>query len=662
MTRDEISIDQTLHGYRHGHELLASSLELSSIDKRKMLYLSDVSGSEFTENFDGYLEGYPISGDSYVISRTWKATEMKRPGCVWTHSLIISKQDLNKINSFHDVGTLHRRPGSIEDSLFYRNKITTRLMEDGVPNTDFSSFALVSSFALNQDKQFIVPIRDRVESEKDIEVLWQLLNGEQRYSLSFCCGYLSSSQPAKDSFQLAFIPKTGKRFSWDKATAIYLDGANSLSSAQRLHSDEYLEVLIFLFRELGLSESTSNFADELFNVLSEADISGLRKVAASFEFSRFLAIKLFGPSGVRFNATSRIDEVDLIMAIIIEKNLREIEELKIFERIDRLPYDEKFAVFEELIYINNENDRSLIINLYEGSFSQERIQIRRAPSWLIVYFITNGRPFDISVLRSTPKNEILSVISQSWSENPKATFKYLKETQGLLDLKDVCIWLLLNASESEFGDILFGLNINLGSLSYHDLERLLHKHPRQLIATLSLADVPERLAIDIFAKSIEIKRVDIFFEKLSGLSPHTLKWNDNFWFEIISLCAGYDSPDSNRLFVELYTYVMELFRKNSSWGNRFRLSALLPFGRLFKRFDAPENLRLALVDLFMSKRISAKDLLSCLDTKNEAWEFVDVLNQLKIKERLEFLSALKAFSGTKNEEDKVYFLVDNVYI
>lgn len=104
-------VQQTLHGYSDGHRLIAGSLTLSSADARTMQVMSDLSGPGVKPAASGYLTGYPLEGSGkYVLSRTWAAPEMPRPGCVWTHSLIVENADLATMSSAADLLAAFRRP------------------------------------------------------------------------------------------------------------------------------------------------------------------------------------------------------------------------------------------------------------------------------------------------------------------------------------------------------------------------------------------------------------------------------------------------------------------------------------------------------------------------------------------------------------------------
>lgn len=86
-----ITAEVQIHGYRKGHQLLASSVTLSKDDQAVVDRLSDVAGPlRPREQFAPYLSAYPLpSGTYYVIARTWQDLTVSRAGCVRTKSLLI---------------------------------------------------------------------------------------------------------------------------------------------------------------------------------------------------------------------------------------------------------------------------------------------------------------------------------------------------------------------------------------------------------------------------------------------------------------------------------------------------------------------------------------------------------------------------------------------
>lgn len=90
-----IEVNQAVHGYQEGHRLLCSSTLVDQKDSKTMVIMSDASGPGSTIPDSGYITGYPLANSGiYAFARTWAATEKNRPGCVWTHTLLI---DFGKI-------------------------------------------------------------------------------------------------------------------------------------------------------------------------------------------------------------------------------------------------------------------------------------------------------------------------------------------------------------------------------------------------------------------------------------------------------------------------------------------------------------------------------------------------------------------------------------
>lgn len=165
-------IEQVLHGYSEGHRLLASSTtELSLSDRRKMSLLSDWNEYVSAQDDDSsYLTCYSLPDSPYyVVAKTWYADEKERPGCVWTHSLLI---DLRAFTGFFDYLLLF--------SYFKQPK-----------GGDYSLYE--ESIEISDDDR-----RERIAGDyEDIPSLdywlWQMLENKQALMLTYQ-GYSSKSQ------------------------------------------------------------------------------------------------------------------------------------------------------------------------------------------------------------------------------------------------------------------------------------------------------------------------------------------------------------------------------------------------------------------------------------------------------------------------------------
>src|SRR6266853_1393530 len=105
------AIHQFLHGYSEGHRLLQGSLKLPNDLARLMLRMSDLSGTSVVNGFEQYITGYPLDSiNAYALAMTWYAPEMPRPGCVWTHTLVLPSQAMATIPSLNSLTPLFKRP------------------------------------------------------------------------------------------------------------------------------------------------------------------------------------------------------------------------------------------------------------------------------------------------------------------------------------------------------------------------------------------------------------------------------------------------------------------------------------------------------------------------------------------------------------------------
>lgn len=91
VTSPRTVVHQQLHAYRGGHELLASSIRMETMDQDLIDRLSDLAGPIGPgEKFAPYLTLYPLpTSDYYVFARTWQDLSAPRAGCVITRSLVI---------------------------------------------------------------------------------------------------------------------------------------------------------------------------------------------------------------------------------------------------------------------------------------------------------------------------------------------------------------------------------------------------------------------------------------------------------------------------------------------------------------------------------------------------------------------------------------------
>ena len=87
----DLTIHQLVHGYEHGHSLLAASTELERDDLDLIGRLSDLSGALGPDlGLCSYLSFYPLpSKRFFAVARTWPDESASRSGCVLTQTILI---------------------------------------------------------------------------------------------------------------------------------------------------------------------------------------------------------------------------------------------------------------------------------------------------------------------------------------------------------------------------------------------------------------------------------------------------------------------------------------------------------------------------------------------------------------------------------------------
>ena len=113
-------IDQCLFGYEDGHRLLASSMHLGD-ETSTLTEMSDLAPGTVFSRSDGYWTGVPAPKiGRYALMRTWPAPEMPRPGCVWTHALLIEPSLFELVRDLTAFTRLANRPNGLSDRDRYR--------------------------------------------------------------------------------------------------------------------------------------------------------------------------------------------------------------------------------------------------------------------------------------------------------------------------------------------------------------------------------------------------------------------------------------------------------------------------------------------------------------------------------------------------------------
>lgn len=207
-------IHQALHGYNQGHNLLSSSVNLPIEDEDYMKVQSD--WTEYANNGEddsSYIKTYPLPDSKYyVIAKSWYAYEMSRPGCVWTHSLIINIEDIDSDFDFRSLYGIFNRP---ENSVYgYDRPIELDCTEGFIDNNLLSAFQthvlahLYHDLLVNKVSTYLVEEQSRIYQYLILSLLEYLPIDVVRKT-SMCSGI--SSMVGNMAYNLSFSPNSKLR-------------------------------------------------------------------------------------------------------------------------------------------------------------------------------------------------------------------------------------------------------------------------------------------------------------------------------------------------------------------------------------------------------------------------------------------------------------------
>ncbi|MFY1865524.1 hypothetical protein ACOTCA_16190 [Achromobacter xylosoxidans] len=307
-----ITAEIQIHGYRKGHQLLASSVVLSKDDQSVVDRLSDVAGPlRPREQFTPYLSAYPLpSGNYYVIARTWQDLTVPRAGCVRTKSVLLDATAWAEAPTLTPILSLLNSTELPTETDAVRVDLEEQLGACLPPTPNFSASELLEALFLEDVKPIVV--FDAPDPElialRLLTALWPDIR--RRFALSTFS--LSPRKVSGRDLDLVFAPSNAKsRFSdW---TGRRIDGRSYGTDRHkwtgtivrrvfeepmpRLLSDRELKLLGKRDADNTAALRIAFLWDELLNKLDRAPSAalGLLDIANSGKVSSSEAMKLLEP-------------------------------------------------------------------------------------------------------------------------------------------------------------------------------------------------------------------------------------------------------------------------------------------------------------------------------------------------------------------------------
>ena len=351
-------INQCLFGYtdRKGHHKIASSQgSLTHESEQTLLRMSDRSGS-FCAGFNEYVTLYYLENDDlYAFAKTWRAKEIRRPGCVWTHTVLFDKTVKNDINNLYDLTTLFQKPSLPISVKAYSEPKFLSTKSINQTNNEYPidlEENICACLAMNDS----LPILLVDDNSKDLEQL--IFNiWSDRKDFSFCTGSLAIRKLNKKPLELQVTPKKLKKYK--KIDAHIIDEKGEIISKKL----DDIELYKFVKRE----QENKKFLEKL--------VEYIRKTFTSNNFT-----KIFNKA---ISYSPKVKEIDLFHNYSKYSKFFDPNELnlkkrskKIFQKELIKEEEKKQFLFESYRFRKDNKIHSIMFNGFSEAIIEQEFQTK----------------------------------------------------------------------------------------------------------------------------------------------------------------------------------------------------------------------------------------------------------------------------------------------
>jgi hypothetical protein len=221
---EQIKVQQALFGYLDGHNMLAASTTLAPRVRQFLATITDSSGSDNAKGFEiASFTGLPVpETDFYALFSSWPAPEMPRPGCVWSHVILVQLADLARIPDLSKLQNVCARPSVPVDLNLYDHPLeldVSRMEEhrNGFPDEKRLDY-LVRALYEYPEKAVVILDEDSAGWVNPIFRVWSQQWPRLRREFTFSTGSLGDRRHAGIAFDLQVAPINSERL-WGRTRA-----------------------------------------------------------------------------------------------------------------------------------------------------------------------------------------------------------------------------------------------------------------------------------------------------------------------------------------------------------------------------------------------------------------------------------------------------------
>lgn len=706
-SESDITIHQCLHGYDDGHQLLQASTKLPSRADQLLLNMSDMSGPNMTSGFQSYLTGYPANGTNwYAFAKTWYANEMRRPGCVWTHTLLIESADLAKIDNLRALSRLFVRPSKKHKQSNYGSPIRMGFnpvsTEDAEPLPREALFAVLSGLYETPGEPVYLIADNADEYSNLVLAIWGQQYSKLRRSFLFCTGSLANRKAIGRTFDLQVIPShTSRQIQREVPKGVFIE-AKSLpvhgpaprwltTAANELlfPTEDNLRPFLMLF---GADASEGRIAFHqllgLYLQISEAKaneepLSEIIRVVTNYypdaAHGTLLKGMLLGNARMNDRLLPSFSETDILreMAITSHHAAFNGEALKLKQRAAKLvrkaPHEAKQLILDLLDHEVGPFGEEIISGICQAVDPIDALDLAKERYGLLFVFV-----------KYNPTLLTLPQIWQRSTDQQRELYDWIipRFKTGDLVLKDV-IWAMLEGGSDVVALELIrqcGFQVAGAVLDWFDSskdsrlgerwESALSEAPEGMPDWLTTTPEPRAKTMAVLASLLDPNSEEVIhfgtlrWLRLAKAQADELQEHVRIRSMAFLLALSFNNPDSQaaELAAEAFQIVHDAAaRQQLSYGSWRRLMYQAPSHSWWGEWDRCERLRHALVDHFIRYKWSPEFFLKAV---RRAETFAEVLRTYTKKSKggkFLHLVALDVehghISATKEQRDKLSFFL-----
>lgn len=157
----------------------------------------------------GYLTGYPLPESGfYALARTWPAPEMPRPGCVWTHTLLIDFTDLATLDNLANLAGIFARPDGPKDFQLYSRQKEFQDEEFAAIDLDAEwARSILAALYGRPENRIIAAPKSAKNLDATVLAMWSQQWPRLRRGFRFCTLAARDRSLDGTSFDLQVLPK-----------------------------------------------------------------------------------------------------------------------------------------------------------------------------------------------------------------------------------------------------------------------------------------------------------------------------------------------------------------------------------------------------------------------------------------------------------------------